>query len=166
MWSLGTLKLLLYRKCAFKSYINNHQLHLKFNKTNSEDVCVLSATGTAAVINLQYTTEISSNDGSDSKSCTKTTTIYNAKEMQTSAERHELEKDQKLLPKLDSDPDLLNTSISTNKENGKEHSDFKIASDRNAARALVHSACYVCHIPYAQSSIKASTVTIKCNVCK
>ena len=86
--------------------------------------------------------------------------------MQTSSERHDFEKDAKTLPKLDSDPDLQHGNGNSKENGGKDNSDVNKASSDRAAKALLHIGCYVCHIPYSQSSIKASTVTIKCNVCK
>lgn len=132
-----------------------------------DEVCVLSATGTAAVINLHYTGELPILDSSIiSKKDT-------SKEIMTSSlDRQEFEngKDVKNgIPvkvndetKTDSDQEL--NSSAQNKENNQNIINAtpppKILPKANCTN------CSICHIPYSQTSVPFRINMKKCAVCK
>lgn len=115
--------------------------------TISEDVCVLSAIGTAAVINLQQTDTIpSSSDGQDFDKEPLSDLNTSAKCTESSDIRKSLE---------------LDVDIETR----APHSDASENSTRTVPPQGMTN-CSMCHIPYTQSSIPFRVNMMKCAICR
>lgn len=112
-----------------------------------EDVCVLSAIGTAAVINLQQTDTIpSSSDGQDFDKEPLSDLNTSAKCTESSDIRKSLE---------------LDVDIETR----APHSDASENSTRTVPPQGMTN-CSMCHIPYTQSSIPFRVNMMKCAICR
>uniref|UniRef100_U5EQC8 Putative ca2+-dependent phospholipid-binding protein n=1 Tax=Corethrella appendiculata TaxID=1370023 RepID=U5EQC8_9DIPT len=135
----------------------------------SEDVCVLSATGTAALINQNYTADISGLDITTSVKVNGTNT--NKEIMTSSLDRQEFEMNGK-----------PNGTQTVHKEKSND-SDTELASSSGATNSAVASNvivpvthplnnqstptnCTICHIPYTQKSVPFRVNMLKCAVCK
>lgn len=109
--------------------------------TISDDVTVLSAAGTAAVINLQYAAEV--------------TTVVNSKELLLTASVEETVQmlEEKILIAGETDEKADDNNASANTSGG--------------SAAHSQSFCNLCHIPYSRSSVNIGGANIgKCCICK
>lgn len=123
--------------------------------TISDDVCVLSATGTAAVINFQYTGDH---------------TISSL--MTSSLDRQEFDYDVKegvkeLKISGKSDSDVFETAPGVSPQQHptgslKESS----ASNLSVPKIGKSQTCIICHLPYNQSTLPFHVNTKKCSTCK
>ncbi|XP_055541044.1 C2 domain-containing protein 5 isoform X2 [Wyeomyia smithii] len=132
--------------------------------TISEDVCVLSAVGTAAIINLQC-----GDVNIDSNIPTKAQCIIGNKETMTSS-----------LDDQDFAKDFNNTANASlsmkclDSEHQKIHDlDFTFSNPINENKTLKelsdfksNNNCMVCHIPYKQSSVPFRVNMMKCSICR
>lgn len=118
--------------------------------TISEDVTVLSAAGTAAVINLQYAAEVT--NGVNQKEILLTTSVEETVQMLEEGTGKILisgETDEKT--NGDENHETLNTSANTSGGSGTHSQNF----------------CNLCHIPYSRSSVQIGGANIgKCCLCK
>jgi hypothetical protein len=119
--------------------------------TISEDVTVLSASGTAAVINLQYASEVT--NGVNQKELLLTTSVEETVQMMEEGTGKVL-----VANELDE------------KANGDDGQEIGINSSANTSGgSVIHSPnfCNLCHIPYSRSSIQVGGANIgKCCLCK
>ena len=116
--------------------------------TISDDVTVLSATGTAAVINLQYASDIAA--------------VINPKElMLTSAAEETLLLEENV-------GKILVTTDADEKTNGDDGHEVGInTSGGSGNHKHTQSFCSLCHIPYSRSSIHVGGASIgKCCICR
>ncbi|XP_068082905.1 C2 domain-containing protein 5 [Anabrus simplex] len=125
----------------------NVVLGYKENTSICDDVCVLSASGTAAVISLQY----SEADGSVQHPLARPL-LHNKELMTTSLDRTDFERDRLLTQKADVSFPLMVS------HKARSHSD---GTDGDMA-----SMCSVCHIPYSESSVPFHVTMLKCAVCR
>lgn len=108
--------------------------------TVSDDVTVLSASGTAAVINLQYASDA-------------------PKELLLSGSVEETELLEEIVGKI------LITTEPDEKTNGDDTNDGGI--NTSGGSGAHHQSCGLCHIPYSRSSTHVGGATIgKCCICK
>lgn len=114
-------------------------------KNFRDDVCVLSATGTAAIVNFSYMSEPVTMDNTVSS---KKDNIYGSS----------LEKREALTEK---------TSDSENEANiyRREHTNNPTITLAPGI-LLAQSDCSICHIPYSINSLPFKTNMSKCTVCK
>lgn len=112
--------------------------------TIGDDVTVLSATGTAAVINLQYASDLA--------------TSINPKELLLTSSVEEA---------LLLEENLGKTAVYTEeKANGDDVNDVGINTSLGSGNHS-HGVCSLCHIPYSKSSIHVGGANIgKCCICK
>lgn len=118
----------------------------------SEDVCVLSALGTAALVNFSYSGETGSSLEASGIIRNKDQVVPSSLEKPEGEDmpyRHVAEKCS------DSDAD---TGIAEKKES--------VANSSSPALAHPISICGIFHIPYAQSSMPYKAEINKCGVCK
>lgn len=139
---------------------------LGYNETVcvNDDITILSATGTAAIINLHYSDSNNHEDGDvktsktiNSKDLLLTTSVEEP--MQTVEENH-----QKIVISSDIDEKLNGENINDVLNNVSANT-----SGNNGAINGNHApqSCNICHIPYARSSIQIGGANIgKCCVCK
>lgn len=104
--------------------------------TISDDVCVLSATGTAAVVNQQFVTDLSVNNHID--------LVFS--KMTSSLDRSDFEKEGKDKQEL-------------NKSKGGQQGD-------EMAKQSPNPGCILCHIPYSNGSIPGNNNLTVCLICK
>lgn len=133
-----------------------------------EDVCVLSATGTAAIINLQFTGDMSYLDVSS-----KTQLSTNSKELMTSSlDRQEFENEGRSDGKVSiaTKPSESSAAKNTDEEGESENSNGKNAKDIIVATTPpTHqppTGCSICHIPYSQATVPYRVTMMKCALCK
>lgn len=115
----------------------------------SDDVTVLSATGTAAVINLQYASDL--------------TNGMNPKELLLTASVEET------VQLLEENVGKIVISTETDeKSNGDDVMDNGLNTSANTSGgSATQSQCNICHIPYSRSSIHVGGANIgKCCLCK
>lgn len=113
--------------------------------TISDDVTVLSATGTAAVINLQYASDIAA--------------VINPKELLLTSSVEET-----LLLEENAGKVLVSAELDE-KSNGDDGHDGVNQTGVNGNHT--QSSCSLCHIPYSRSSIHVGGANIgKCCICK
>lgn len=106
--------------------------------TISDDVTVLSATGTAAVINLQYAPD-----------------LVNPKDLLLSSSVEEAVHDEHV--------GKIVISGDVDEKNGDDNDGVVAGSGGSTS----HSSCVLCHIPYSRSSVQMADVVIKkCCLCK
>ena len=118
--------------------------------TISEDVTVLSAAGTAAVINLQYAAEVT--NGVNQKELLLTTSVEETVQM--------LE---------EGTGKILISGETDEKTNGDENHEILNTSANTSGGSATHSQnfCNLCHIPYSRSSVQIGGANIgKCCLCK
>jgi hypothetical protein len=143
---------------------------LGYSETASinDDVTVLSATGTAAVINLHYSNDVGNQEESELKANAK---LANPKDLTTSVEETiQLVEDvatQKIVisseidEKLNGDDinDILNVSANTSGSGG-----CGIGASMSSS---TYNNCNMCHIPYSRKSVHIGLANIgKCCLCK
>ncbi|XP_017142130.1 C2 domain-containing protein 5 isoform X1 [Drosophila miranda] len=117
--------------------------------TISDDVCVLSATGTAAVINMVFNRSVSQ---TDLYAMAKATT---GNAMTNSQEEREANGSSSGEPSASKD----NGSVGTgNSSGGKRYGMPPLNGPRNA--------CAICHIPYNLSSVPFNVKMKKCAICR
>ena len=115
--------------------------------TISDDVTVLSATGTAAVINLQYASDL-------------TSSINNKELLLTTS----VEETVQLLEETNGK--IVISTETEEKTNGDDVGDTALNSSGGSG-TYPQSACSLCHIPYSRSSIHVGGANIgKCCICK
>lgn len=137
--------------------------------TISEDVCVLSAVGTAVIINLQC-----GDVNIDSMNLSKPQCTFGNKETMTSwMDDQDFEKDINVATNVSTSMKCLDSA-----ENQKNHDwDVSFPNSNNEARTREASEftiktiqsshnCTVCHIPYKQSSVPFRVNTMKCSICR
>jgi hypothetical protein len=108
----------------------------------SEDVCVLSASGTAAVIGFQYTGEMGDSIGGlpiIPKHCKDI--------LSSSLDRNEFDKE-RLLQKDAKNKVLLESP---------EH---------EVAPSHINSSCAICHLPYNTNNVPIRATVLKCGTCR
>lgn len=115
-----------------------------FPHSNSEDVCVLSATGTAAIINMGYNRSISQNDIFNINKPTGGTTA-----MSVSLEERNV------------NSDVASKEIITGMTNGLAGKRYGLPSILNASKTC----CTICHVPYNVSSVPFNVKLKKCAIC-
>ncbi|XP_055375109.1 C2 domain-containing protein 5 isoform X2 [Condylostylus longicornis] len=115
--------------------------------TISDDVCVLSATGTAAVINMSYSGDSSQFDiVSNPKKDTMTVSSLDERECIKEGRGS-----------VKGSGELLNKEISSSYS----------GTTRNFSNTILHNrACGMCHIPYTINSVPVSVKMNKCAICK
>lgn len=133
---------------------------------NNDDVTVLSACGTAAVINLNY---VSHEDGE--LKITKTGTTINPKELLLTTSVEEtiqmLEDNvQKII--ISAENSAANATNENDKTaNGEDVNDVLNVSNGSNGIAYHHNYCSLYHIPYSRSSVQIGGSNIgKCCICK
>ncbi|XP_055637373.1 C2 domain-containing protein 5 [Toxorhynchites rutilus septentrionalis] len=132
--------------------------------TISEDICVLSAIGTAAVINLQP------GEG-DILNSTKTQGSSVNKELMTSSlDGQYFEKDLGCSDNLNSQKNVdtaLNSTTESNtlKESSETYFSEKPMAMQNATQSA-NKMCSICHMPYSQKSIPFRINMMKCPLCR
>ncbi|RZC41814.1 C2 domain-containing protein 5, partial [Asbolus verrucosus] len=116
--------------------IRSHARALNCNAVLGEDVCVLSASGTAAVIGFRYTGEMGDGIGG-----LPIIPKHNKDLMSTSLDRTEFEKERKnkILP---------------------ESPEHEIMSGH------VTSSCSMCHLPYNTNNVPLRATVLKCSTCR
>lgn len=118
--------------------------------TISEDVTVLSAAGTAAVINLQYAAEVT--NGVNQKELLLTTSVEETVQMMEEGTGK-----------------ILISGETDEKTNGDENHETLNTSANTSGGSATHSQnfCNLCHIPYSRSSSQIGGANIgKCCLCK
>lgn len=116
--------------------------------TISEDVTVLSAAGTAAVINLQYASEVT--NGVNQKELLLTTSVEETVQMMEEGAG-------KVLVATEAD----------DKTNGEDGHEGVVLNTSGGSAAHSPNFCNLCHIPYSRSSIQVGGGHIaKCCLCK
>ncbi|XP_020286341.1 C2 domain-containing protein 5 isoform X1 [Pseudomyrmex gracilis] len=123
-----------------------------------DDVCVLSASGTAAVINFH-------NSGQDTDGTVLNKLQQNAPVTSTDSDR---EKNQQKsmgtkTEKVDSD-----ASVATHleRQNGKICRHFSESNDHESPCSQSQLRCSLCHLPYSESSVPFRVNVSKCAICK
>lgn len=122
-------------------------MNLETNKLGfSDDVCVLSATGTAAIVNLSFVGDTVSLDNSGSS-------------QKNHIPGSSLEKRDGIAEKIS---DSENETLDAYK---REHITNPINSPSPGITA-VQLNCSICHIPYSQNSLPFKASMSKCMICK
>lgn len=131
--------------------------------TISDDVTVLSATGTAAVINLQYASDLP--QGINAKDLLLTTSIEETlqlieenvgKLIMTSTENGDSEKNGK-----------MTTSSMMPSDEGNEGIMHSSNGGCGGGGTHPQNNCTLCHIPYSRSSVQITGVNMgRCCICK
>ncbi|KAL7046610.1 hypothetical protein ACKWTF_002655 [Chironomus riparius] len=138
---------------------------LGYNETVcvNDDITILSATGTAAIINLHYSDSNNHEDGE-----IKISKTVNPKELLLATSVEETmqtveENNQKIIISSDIDEKLNGEDINDVLNNVSAN-----ASGNNAINGKhAPQSCNICHIPYSRSSIQVGGANIgKCCVCK
>lgn len=120
--------------------------------TISDDVTVLSATGTAAVINLQYASDL-----------TNAHTSLNSKELLLTTSVEEP------VQLLEENGGKVHSTIDIDEKTNDDVIDVGLNTSANSggSATLSQNFCNLCHIPYSKSSIHVSGANIgKCCICK
>lgn len=133
---------------------------LGYSETTSinDDVIILSATGTAAVINLHYSSDLGSHDGD-----VKVPKAVNPKELllTTSVEETMMQATEESSQKI-----VISSEINE-KLNGDDINDVLNVSANSSGASITQNNCSLCHIPYSRSSIYIGGANIgKCCLCK
>jgi hypothetical protein len=114
--------------------------------TISEDVTVLSAAGTAAVINLQYASEASNG--------------VNQKDLLTTSVEETVQMMEECVGKV---PVATEADEKTNGDDGHE----VVLNTSGGSATHSPTFCSLCHIPYSRNSIQIGGANIgKCCLCK
>ncbi|EFN71921.1 Uncharacterized protein KIAA0528-like protein [Camponotus floridanus] len=124
-----------------------------------DDVCVLSASGTAAVINFH-------NSGQDSDGVVLNKLQQNVPAVVDSDREKSQQKSMmvtKATEKVDSD-----TATVTHSErlNGKLHRRSSESNEHESSCAQSQLRCNLCHLPYSESSVPFRVNVSKCAICK
>ena len=122
----------------------------------SDDVCILNASGTAAVINLTNASQDQENVVPSRAVMTTTTTS-----MET--ERDKLKSS--ILTKIDKSEEA---SLPSNNNSGVKVKRTSESNDHEIPYILpiIHSACNICHLPYNESSVPFRVDVSKCAICR
>ncbi|XP_034664373.1 C2 domain-containing protein 5 isoform X1 [Drosophila subobscura] len=115
--------------------------------TISDDVCVLSATGTAAVINMVFNRSVSQTDLYAMSKATTGNAMTNSLEEANGSSSGE--------PSASKDSGSVGTG---NSSGGKRYGMPPLNGPRNA--------CAICHIPYNLSSVPFNVKMKKCAICR
>ncbi|XP_022211757.2 C2 domain-containing protein 5 isoform X2 [Drosophila obscura] len=115
--------------------------------TISDDVCVLSATGTAAVINMVFNRSVSQTDLYAMSKATTGNAMSNSLEEANGSSSGE--------PSASKDSGSVGTG---NSSGGKRYGMPPLNGPRNA--------CAICHIPYNLSSVPFNVKMKKCAICR
>ncbi|XP_069698682.1 C2 domain-containing protein 5 isoform X6 [Periplaneta americana] len=117
-----------------------------------DDVCVLSASGTAAVINLQFSEQDTSGGGGSQHVTTTRAHLHTKELMTTSLDRTDFERDKSTPQKGDTTlPFVPGTKV----RHPSDGYDLEPATT-----------CSVCHIPYSETSVPFRVTMLKCAVCR
>lgn len=115
--------------------------------TISDDVTILSATGTAAIINLQYASDLVAN--ANPKDILLTTSVNET------------------LPPLEDNSSKVGNSNDVEEKTNGDDSHEPGANSGGSSAIHAQSACSLCHIPYSRSSADVGGANIrKCCICK
>lgn len=128
----------------------------------SDDVCVLSASGTAALINLNVTASESDVPLPIHHCNTRSTAqvqLQGKEIMTASLDRNDFEKENKPAKIIDKSGDAPVSS-------GPVYSIPKSRPSADGCSELDYSACSVCHIPYSETSVPFRVNMQKCGVCR
>nr|XP_015835897.1 PREDICTED: C2 domain-containing protein 5 isoform X1 [Tribolium castaneum] len=117
---------------------------LGYSETTSicEDVCVLSASGTAAVIGFQYTGEMGDSIGG----LPLITRQHNKDLLCTSLDRSDFEKEHKKA--------LENKKV------------LPESPERDVVPGHVTPSCTLCHLPYNSNNVPIRATVLKCGICR
>ncbi|KAF5288351.1 hypothetical protein FQA39_LY15441 [Lamprigera yunnana] len=119
-------------------------------KFQCDDVCVLSASGTAAVISCN---NLEDNFGSITTLANSYKQFYGSKDISSSFERNEVDRE-RIFQKQDV---MFNTKLLPE-------------SPENETTNFIHlnntSNCSICHLPYSNNSVPLRTVSLRCAVCR
>lgn len=139
---------------------------LGYSETASinDDVTVLSATGTAAVINLHYASDLVSHDESNGNELKVTKATANPKELLlTTSVEETIQAVEENAQKI-----VISTEIDE-KLNGDDINDVLNVSANTSggsSNGMSQNYCNLCHIPYSRSSIHNGANIGKCCLCK
>ncbi|TMW51981.1 hypothetical protein DOY81_002971 [Sarcophaga bullata] len=112
--------------------------------TISDDVCVLSATGTAAIINMSYNRSISQND------------IFNFTKT-TGGSGMSMSLEERNINNSDTSTKDMGCGIS----NGSAGKKYGLSSLLNVSK----NSCTICHVPYNVTSVPFNVKMKKCTIC-
>lgn len=145
-----------------------HSYYCFYN--NREDVCVLSAVGTATIINLQCgDVNIESNSISKHQSV-----IGNKEIIRSSLDDQDFQKDMNAASDISTSMKCLDSSeiqksheLDVNLSNTiNEHKTHRESSEIATKTIQLSNNCTVCHIPYKQSSVPFRVNMMKCSICR
>ncbi|XP_033213483.1 uncharacterized protein LOC117170664 [Belonocnema kinseyi] len=119
----------------------------------SDDVCVLSASGTAAVINLQ-------NTGQD-----QDTAILNRAQLSMAAASIDSDRD-KTQQKINTKNDKNENEVPVMNQIGGKVKRTSESNDHEIPYSLPISSCSLCHLPYSESSVPFKVNVTKCAICR
>ncbi|XP_037944747.1 C2 domain-containing protein 5 isoform X2 [Teleopsis dalmanni] len=123
--------------------------------TISDDVCVLSATGTAAVINMAYNRSVSQ---TDIFAVTKTTMSASLEERDTQRSDSKDSGTNEISNKDSVSSSLGTTQSSNNNSAGKKYGLPGLNISKNS--------CTMCHVPYNLGSVPFNVKMKKCAICR
>ncbi|XP_037951366.1 C2 domain-containing protein 5-like [Teleopsis dalmanni] len=123
--------------------------------TISDDVCVLSATGTAAVINMAYNRSVSQ---TDIFAVTKTTMSASLEERDTQRSDSKDSGTNEISHKDSVSSSLGTTQSSNNNSAGKKYGLPGLNISKNS--------CTMCHVPYNLGSVPFNVKMKKCAICR
>lgn len=124
--------------------------------SSSDDVCVLSASGTAAVINFH-------NSGQDPDGV-----VLNKLQQSVPAAAADSEKAQQKsvamkMEKVDGDAPIITHS---ERQNGKMCKHSSESNDHESSCGQSQLRCNLCHLPYSENSVPFRVNVSKCAICK
>ncbi|XP_058814771.1 C2 domain-containing protein 5 isoform X4 [Topomyia yanbarensis] len=145
--------------------------------TISEDVCVLSAVGTAAVINVHCGLSGNTNSINSSK---PENSSGNKELMTSSLDAQHFEKDANFIADLGTSMKCIEsfeirknlefeTSFATSAtefRNLRQPSELMVKTSGSISAAQTNNICSICHIPYKQSSVPFRVNMMKCAICR
>ncbi|XP_023709437.1 C2 domain-containing protein 5 isoform X3 [Cryptotermes secundus] len=120
------------------------------NTSICDDVCVLSASGTAAVINLQFSTNVEQD--TSGQHLVSRVHMHNKELMTTSLDRTDFEREKTTPQKGDFTLPFMQGSKVRHLSDGYELDPV--------------STCSVCHIPYSECSVPFRVTMLKCAICR
>jgi len=144
-----------------------------------DDVCVLSATGTAAVMNLQYMGDITIIDSTTSLQRSNISTNSNKDVLQTSYDQQQRQDhgDKDTIGKDNNKTPLKIIEISTTAKNEDNEIEMATIINKENNQNMLNTSgslhyhqtninCSLCHIPYSQASVPFQCHMKKCAICK
>ncbi|KAL6260982.1 hypothetical protein P5V15_008509 [Pogonomyrmex californicus] len=121
-----------------------------------DDVCVLSASGTAAVINFH-------NSGQESDGVVLNKLQQSAPAAAVDSEKGQQKSVATKAEKVDSDTPVV---AHTERQNGKVCKHFSEGNDHEGFCGQSQLRCNLCHLPYSESSVPFRVNVSKCTICK